>query len=194
MKKVLAGIICALVICASATMGYLFCKNTEDDTSMYYAAKTLVKSFGWNITPESTEKYNISEETFYKQYYHTTGESPSDPIDRQTSGNISGIEPEILNREYFISQDQNVSVYQFPLEYDMPEGCELIATIAFFEDEICMSSVQLQFDDVDSFIIKVESLDEGTRALLLPSIWPLNVEKQVIEEWKTNYVQFINPV
>lgn len=192
MKKLLMTITVLILVTVGGVIGYAICKNGQDEQSMNFTATTLVQSFGWEIKEhQETVTYRLSEEMFHSNYYHITGGNAAKPTAGSASGNIDGISPEILNRGFFISNNQNVHIYEFPIVYDMPNGTSLQSVIAFHEGKICMSSVQLRFENVDSFIHQIENLDEDTQDILIPTTWPLNVEKQVIEEWKDNYIKYV---
>lgn len=189
MKKVLFATI--LICCGliGAVIGSLVCKNSEKDKSMNYAATALVESFDWRIaTGHKISAFKLSREDFYQNYYHITGGDAYSYSAGPTSGNLDGIEPEILEHEFSTPDNQNVDMYEIQLDYNMPKGCALIAIIAFYEDKICMSGVHVRIENID----ELASITQDSENAISPATWPLNINKQTIEAWKTNYLRLVN--
>ena len=83
---------------------------------------------------------------------------------------------------------ESVYVYEFPLEFKMPEGAHLQSIVAFTDGEICMSAIHVQLDlDIIDQVDNRLSHDEVAEAELLPSTWPLNVDKQVVHSWGQSF-------
>lgn len=197
MKKLWVAItlICMAI---SGVAGYWICKSGEQERCMVSEAITLVKSFGWQVDEgKEISLHEFGDGNFYEIYRHITGEYPTSeeessgvyPRPNLARGNIDGIVPEILTEEPFLSHSRFVSVCKIPILYDMPEGCYLVAEIGYYDGEICQSSVKVEFvdNDIDEFNVIADKLSLVEKSKLIPTVWPLNVKKQVLEDWKTNY-------
>ena len=185
MKKILMTIAVLALTTVGGIGGYALSKNVGDKACRDFAATTLIQSFGWAVKEnQEVNAFQLSEEMFHDNYYHITNGNFAEPAAGPTSGNIDGISPEILDRDFFLSNDQNVQMYEFPIVYDMPEGTALQGIIAFYEDKICMSCIHIQLDA--SIISKVEANEEAD-SKITPLTWPLNVDKNTIEQWKKTF-------
>lgn len=185
MKKLLMTIVALALIVVGSIIGFTLCKNAEEEKCMIFTAVALVQSFGWELDDnQETDAYRLSEEMFHDNYYHVTGGDFVKPTSGLTSGNIIGIAPEILDRSFFISNDQSVNMYEFPIAYDMPAGTSLWGVIAFYEGKICMSCVHV---NLDASIISQLSENKEADTKITPLTWPLNVDRNTIEQWKEKF-------
>ena len=155
---------------------------------MENTAISLVRSFGWDI--DDTEEISEIQETafsFYQMYKHWTGGYGQE----LSGGNIDGIAP------YFAADDtsgmnmpENVYCYIIPLSYEMQEGAQLQAIIAFHAGRICMSAVHADFSALIDKILEIEKEKKASGEEyedITPVTWPLNIKQDVIEDWKVKF-------
>ena len=191
-KKIIAAFICVTFMCASFAAGMKFNEYKSDGKSMENTAVSLVRSFGWDID----DKGKISEThdtvfSFYQMYKNWTG-----GYDQELSGgNIDGIDPYFASGDTSnINMSENVYYYIIPLSYEMPEGTQLQAIIAFHDGRICMSAIHA---DASALIDKILEIEEEKKASgeeyedITPVTWSLNVKQNIIEDWKVKFSDII---
>lgn len=158
----------------------------KDQYTMQDIASMMTTSFGWTIqSSKDVNVYQISLQDFCEMYNHLTNEDNSSGL-AKSIGNIKGIDPHFLqesNIHIACESKKAVYVYEFPLEFKMPEGAHLQSIVAFTDGEICMSAIHVQLDNVDQVYNRL-SHDE---VALLPLTWPLNVDKQVVHSWRQSF-------
>ena len=137
------------VLCFFAEVGPInFCRG-----SVHYArsASMMTTSFGWTIqSSKDVNAYQISLQDFCEMYNHLTNEDNSSGL-AKSSGNIKGIDPHFLQESNIHIAGESkkaVYVYEFPLEFKMPEGVHLQSIVAFTDGEICMSAIHVQLDSI----------------------------------------------
>lgn len=176
----------------SFAAGMKFNEYKSDEKPMENTAISLVRSFGWDI--DDTEEISEMQDTefnFYQMYKHWTG-----GYDQELSGgNIDGIDP------YFAADDtsdmnmsENVYYYIIPLSYEMPEGTQLQAIIAFHAGRICMSAIHADFSVLIDKILEIEEEKKASGEEyedITPVTWPLNVRQNIIEDWKVKFSKII---
>lgn len=153
-------------------------------------AISLVESFGWEIS-DTTQISEIVEQKFiFNQTYKNWTVSKNSDI---SSGNIEGIMPLFLRKDDITSNDENVYCYIIPVDYDMPEDVQLQAIVAFYDGKICMSAIHADSSKLIDKItdIEKEALPEVADEDIIPSTWPLNVEADILEKWKSKFLRFI---
>ena len=153
-------------------------------------AISLVESFGWEIS-DTTQISEIVEQKFiFNQTYKNWTVSKNSDI---SSGNIEGIMPLFLRKDDITSNDENVYCYIIPVDYDMPEDVQLQAIVAFYDRKICMSAIHADSSKLIDKItdIEKEALPEVADEDIIPSTWPLNVEADILEKWKSKFLRFI---
>lgn len=163
----------------------------KDQYTMQDIASMMTTSFGWTIqSSKDVNAYQISLQDFCEMYNHLTNEDNSSGL-AKSSGNIKGIDPHFLqesNIHIACESKKAVYVYEFPLEFKMPEGAHLQSIVAFTDGEICMSAIHVQLDlDIIDQVDNRLSHDEVAEAELFPSTWPLNVDKQVVHSWGQSF-------
>ena len=186
MKKILIIVIWLLSMCCAFFAGGWTNQFAKDQYTMQDIASMMTTSFGWTIqSSKNVNVYQISLQDFCEMYNHLTNEDNSSGL-AKSIGNIKGIDPHFLqesNIHIACESKKAVYVYEFPLEFKMPEGAHLQSIVAFTDGEICMSAIHVQLDNVDQVYNRL-SHDE---VALLPLTWPLNVDKQVVHSWRQSF-------
>lgn len=186
MKKILIIVIWLLSMCCAFFAGGRTNQFAKDQYTMQDIASMMTTSFGWTIqSSKDVNVYQISLQDFCEMYNHLTNEDNSSGL-AKSIGNIKGIDPHFLqesNIHIACESKKAVYVYEFPLEFKMPEGAHLQSIVAFTDGEICMSAIHVQLDNVDQVYNRL-SHDE---VALLPLTWPLNVDKQVVHSWRQSF-------
>lgn len=186
MKKILIIVIWLLSTCCAFFAGGWTNQFAKDQYTMQDIASMMTTSFGWTIqSSKDVNVYQISLQDFCEMYNHLTNEDNSSGL-AKSIGNIKGIDPHFLqesNIHIACESKKAVYVYEFPLEFKMPEGAHLQSIVAFTDGEICMSAIHVQLDNVDQVYNRL-SHDE---VALLPLTWPLNVDKQVVHSWRQSF-------
>ena len=186
MKKILIIVIWLLSMCCAFFAGGWTNQFAKDQYTMQDIASMMTTSFGWTIqSSKDVNVYQISLQDFCEMYNHLTNEDNSSGL-AKSIGNIKGIDPHFLqesNIHIACESKKAVYVYEFPLEFKMPEGAHLQSIVAFTDGEICMSAIHVQLDNVDQVYNRL-SHDE---VALLPLTWPLNVDKQVVHSWRQSF-------
>lgn len=186
MKKILIIVIWLLSMCCAFFAGGWTNQFAKDQYTMKDIASMMTTSFGWTIqSSKDVNVYQISLQDFCEMYNHLTNEDNSSGL-AKSIGNIKGIDPHFLqesNIHIACESKKAVYVYEFPLEFKMPEGAHLQSIVAFTDGEICMSAIHVQLDNVDQVYNRL-SHDE---VALLPLTWPLNVDKQVVHSWRQSF-------
>ena len=180
MKKILIIVIWLLSMCCAFFAGGWTNQFAKDQYTMQDIASMMTTSFGWTIqSSKDVNAYQIS-----LQEDNSLGIAKS-------SGNIKGIDPHFLQESNIHIAGESkkaVYVYEFPLEFKMPEGAHLQSIVAFTDGEICMSAIHVQLDlDIIDQVDNRLSHDEVAEAELFPSTWPLNVDKQVVHSWGQSF-------
>lgn len=163
----------------------------KDQYTMQDIASMMTTSFGWTIqSSKDVNAYQISLQDFCEMYNHLTNEDNSSGL-AKSIGNIKGIDPHFLQESNIHIAGESkkaVYVYEFPLEFKMPEGAHLQSIVAFTDGEICMSAIHVQLDlDIIDQVDNRLSHDEVAEAELFPSTWPLNVDEQVVHSWGQSF-------
>ena len=176
MKKILIIVIWLLSMCCAFFAGGWTNQFAKDQYTMQDIASMMTTSFGWtNQSSKDVNAYQISLQDFCEMYNHL----------------IKGIDPHFLQESNIHIAGESkkaVYVYEFPLEFKMPEGAHLQSIVAFTDGEICMSAIHVQLDlDIIDQVDNRLSHDEVAEAELLPSTWPLNVDKQVVHSWGQSF-------
>ena len=186
MKKILIIVIWLLSMCCAFFAGGWTNQFAKDQYTMQDIASMMTTSFGWTIqSSKDVNAYQISLQDFCEMYNRLTNEDNSSGL-AKSIGNIKGIDPHFLqesNIHIACESKKAVYVYEFPLEFKMPEGAHLQSIVAFTDGEICMSAIHVQLDNVDQVYNRL-SHDE---VALLPLTWPLNVDKQVVHSWGQSF-------
>lgn len=186
MKKILIIVIWLLSMCCAFFAGGWTNQFAKDQYTMQDIASMMTTSFGWTIqSSKDVNVYQISLQDFCEMYNHLTNEDNSSGL-AKSIGNIKGIDPHFLqesNIHIACESKKAVYVYEFPLEFKMPEGAHLQSIVAFTDGEICMSAIHVQLDNVDQVYNRL-SHDE---VALLPLTWPLNIDKQVVHSWRQSF-------
>lgn len=186
MKKILIIVIWLLSMCCAFFAGGWTNQFAKDQYTMQDIASMMTTSFGWTIqSSKDVNVYQISLQDYCEMYNHLTNEDNSSGL-AKSIGNIKGIDPHFLqesNIHIACESKKAVYVYEFPLEFKMPEGAHLQSIVAFTDGEICMSAIHVQLDNVDQVYNRL-SHDE---VALLPLTWPLNVDKQVVHSWRQSF-------
>lgn len=153
-------------------------------------AISLVESFGWEISDTTQISEIVEQKLIFNQTYKNWTVSKNSDI---SSGNIEGIMPLFLMNDDITSNDKNVYCYIIPIEYDMPEDVQLQAIVAFYNEKICMSAIHADSSKLIDKItdIEKEALPEVADEDIIPSTWPLNVEADILEKWKSKFLRFI---
>ena len=191
MKKILIIVIWLLSMCCAFFAGGWTNQFAKDQYTMQDIASMMTTSFGWTIqSSKDVNAYQISLQDFCEMYNHLTNEDNSSGL-AKSSGNIKGIDPHFLQESNIHIAGESkkaVYVYEFPLEFKMPEGAHLQSIVAFTDGEICMSAIHVQLDqDIIDQVDNRLSHDEVAEAELLPSTWPLNVDKLVVHSWGQSF-------
>ena len=191
MKKILIIVIWLLSMCCAFFAGGWTNQFAKDQYTMQDIASMMTTSFGWTIqSSKDVNAYQISLQDFCEKYNHLTNEDNSSGL-AKSSGNIKGIDPHFLQESNIHIAGESkkaVYVYEFPLEFKMPEGAHLQSIVAFTDGEICMSAIHVQLDlDIIDQVDNRLSHDEVAEAELFPSTWPLNVDKQVVHSWGQSF-------
>ena len=187
-KKIIATFICVIFMCGSFAAGVKYSDYKSDGKSMENTAISLVRSFGWDI--DDTEEISEIQETafsFYQMYKHWTGGYGQE----LSGGNIDGIAPYFAaDNTSGMNMSENVYCYIIPLSYEMPEGAQLQAIIAFHAGRICMSAVHADFSALIDKILEIEKEKKASGEEyedITPVTWPLNIKQDVIEDWKVKF-------
>ena len=191
MKKILIIVIWLLSMCCAFFAGGWTNQFAKDQYTMQDIASMMTTSFGWTIqSSKDVNAYQISLQDFCEMYNHLTNEDTSSGL-AKSSGSIKGIDPHFLQESNIHIAGESkkaVYVYEFPLEFKMPEGAHLQSIVAFTDGEICMSAIHVQLDlDIIDQVDNRLSHDEVAEAELFPSTWPLNVDKQVVHSWGQSF-------
>ena len=186
MKKILIIVIWLLSMCCAFFAGGWTNQFAKDQYTMQDIASMMTTSFGWTIqSSKDVNVYQISLQDFCEMYNHLTNEDNSSGL-AKSIGNIKGIDPHFLqesNIHIACESKKAVYVYEFPLEFKMPEGAHLQSIVAFTDGEICMSAIHVQLDNVDQVYNRLSH----NEVALLPLTWPLNVDKQVVHSWRQSF-------
>ena len=184
--------LCFLAITAAVFIaGIHIGAHYSDKDQLKNMAISLVESFGWELSDADQISEVVEQKLVFDQTYKnwTVSEDPD-----MSSGNIEGITPLFLRNDDIASNDKNVYCYTIPVEYDMPQDVQLQAIVAFYNGKICMSAI---YADASRSINKIEAMekDGSLKAAdedIMPLTWPLNVETDVLEEWKGKFLKFMD--
>ena len=113
-------ILCFLCIAASYFLG----ARAQTQKNQQFAAETLVKSFGWQIDPSKPiDSFRLSAQNFRDECFHISGADAVWPPDTERASRvvINGISPAILRTDFRAQSGQEVSVFEIPVVFPMPE-------------------------------------------------------------------------
>lgn len=97
-------------------------------------------------------------------------------------GNLAGMRAELYDETYdTVSDIEQVNLYLIPLEYDLPQDAALEAMIGFYQDKLCMTAIHIK--------VSWEIPNVPT-----PVIWSLDVGKDTVEKWKSEFLRFPHQV
>lgn len=175
------------ILTLSCLCGCVFAGELRRDTKEETAV-CLIESFGWSVDKQgSTELRRMSAHDFYAWYHHWIGKSgfrTNEIVSQEDvgKGNLAGMRAELYDETYdTVSDTEQVSLYLIPLEYDLPQDAALEAMIGFYQDKLCMTAIHIK--------VSWEIPNVPT-----PVIWSLDVGKDTVEKWKSEFLRFPHQV